>query len=101
MREPKGQSVLPFPAELDRRDEDSLTDRVTCSAPADFELVGNQDMSEKRRHLRSRLCEMEDVVNEQQLTFASKLRKYSTIVRPVRATRAWAPGGKYCLPVPY
>jgi hypothetical protein len=50
----KKNNALPFPAELDRRDEDALIGCAAVSAPTVFELAGNSQLSAGADMLRLR-----------------------------------------------
>jgi hypothetical protein len=53
-RTKRKNNALPFPAELDRRDEDTLIECAAVSATTDFELAGNSQLSAGADMLRLR-----------------------------------------------
>lgn len=54
MRKQGKKNAPPFPAELGRLNDDSLDERTAFSPPADFELVGNSQLSGGADMLRLR-----------------------------------------------
>jgi len=56
---------------------------------------GRGDTTKQGGHLGTGLSESENVVDEQQHILTLLITEYSAIVRPVKATRARAPGGSF------
>jgi hypothetical protein len=89
---------------LDRGDRagagrgDALLQRAHVGGERRLVAHRRGDAAEQRRHLRARLGEAEDVVDEEQHVGARLVAELLGQVRPVRPTRLRAPGGSFIWP---